>query len=254
MCTLTFTDPRRPREAGPGYRVLFNRDERRTRGPERPPALELTPDGTRYLAPTDSDAGGTWILVNEFGVTVALLNGYRDPAGPRRDAYRSRGELVRSLADLRTARESWARLGPRDLAPFRPAVVAVFAPGEAALLFRWDGCTVGTVPDAVSELPVSSSSHAQDEVQRHRRALFRELVGPRPGDAEVQALERFQWWTDPDRGATALTPLMARSDASTRSAVVIDVGRGGARMDYEPHPEGGAARRWRTLELPVFRP
>src|SRR5262245_8061057 len=60
-----------------GYALRFNRDERRTRGPGLPPGM-MEGDGVRFLAPTDADAGGTWIGVNQFGLTVGLLNRYHE--------------------------------------------------------------------------------------------------------------------------------------------------------------------------------
>ncbi|MEM6455145.1 MAG: NRDE family protein, partial [Acidobacteriota bacterium] len=97
MCTATW------RAADGGYRLLFNRDERRTRGRAHPPARHRAArDGTPYLAPTDPDGGGTWLLANAFGVTICLLNGYRldHDAGPApAGGWRSRGLLVSDLAD-----------------------------------------------------------------------------------------------------------------------------------------------------------
>ncbi len=84
-------DPRPPFRGDPvaGYRLWFNRDELRSRGPEVPPRVEQTPEGMRYIAPSDSDAGGTWIAVNELGITVCLLNGYRAPQSPETESTKS---------------------------------------------------------------------------------------------------------------------------------------------------------------------
>ena len=68
MCTLTW------RTAGGGYEVFFNRDERRTRPPARPPAVHRAA-GVSYVSPIDAEAGGTWLAVNELGTTLALENG-----------------------------------------------------------------------------------------------------------------------------------------------------------------------------------
>ena len=50
--------------------------------------------GVRYIAPVDSDCGGTWIAANEFGVSVCLLN-RGNGHGPL--AAESRGLLVDEL-------------------------------------------------------------------------------------------------------------------------------------------------------------
>ena len=235
MCTLTFTDRvsdetgASTNRFGTSYRLFFNRDELRTRGPEIPPSEACTESGVRYIAPTDSDAGGTWIAVNEFGVTVALLNGYIDSKGPIRSAYTSRGVLVRSLADMTALGDLWKRLSPRALAPYRPAVVVALAPGEWPILARWDGRDVVLDVRADRRLPIASSSFEQSDVQRFRRELYRRTVGdaaPAP-----DALRRFQSYIGPD-GPSALTPSMSRPDAATRSNCAIEVDPGVARFRY----------------------
>ncbi len=69
MCTVSWLHD----EIG-GYQILCNRDEKYTRGRASAPRIE-TRNGMRYLAPIDSDSGGTWILTNELGITLCLLNG-----------------------------------------------------------------------------------------------------------------------------------------------------------------------------------
>ena len=67
MCTVSWT--REP----DGYHLLANRDEKRTRAIAQPPRVRRH-FGVRYLAPTDTDHGGTWIAVNEYGIAACLLN------------------------------------------------------------------------------------------------------------------------------------------------------------------------------------
>ena len=69
MCTVTWLPGRNE------YRLFFNRDERKTRKPAAPPALHEH-HGVRQLYPVDGTAGGTWLGVNEYGVTVGILNHY----------------------------------------------------------------------------------------------------------------------------------------------------------------------------------
>lgn len=260
MCTLTFTgtalDPgisaRALREGEAGYTLLFNRDELRTRGPEIAPSETRTDSGVRYVAPTDSDAGGTWIAANEHGVSVALLNGYVESRGSERSEWTSRGALVRSLADMRTADELWRRMSPRRLEAFRPSVVVALGLGERPLIARWDGLVVSFDPRADLTLPITSSSHEQSEVQRFRRELYaREVRGGldphSAGQPQLAALEAYHRWTGPD-GPTALSPCMARPDSATRSHCQIEVRRGGVRFQYLPSaPFEGADPSTTTL-------
>ena len=75
MCTATWmaTEGR--------FRLYFNRDELRSRGPARPPE-RLEREGTAILAPIDGDRGGSWIAANEHGLVACLLNGYVEESDP----------------------------------------------------------------------------------------------------------------------------------------------------------------------------
>ena len=107
MCTLSWL----PDRAGQGYALWFNRDELHTRAPELAPRELRTADGIAWLAPTDPDSGGTWLAVNQFGVTAALLNdydtGWTPPSGRARE---SRGRLVPATMSATRAAEAIARM------------------------------------------------------------------------------------------------------------------------------------------------
>lgn len=252
MCTLTFTGPALDPLASPadltaGYTVLFNRDELRSRGPELPPREELTPSGVRYLSPVDSDAGGTWITANERGVTVALLNGYIISRGPDREAWTSRGALVRSLADLARAGDLAERVSAASLAQYRPSVLVAMGLGEHPVLARWDGLELTVDRRADLLLPITSSSFEQDAVQRFRAELYAKEVGDAPPRPE--ALDAFHAWTEP-AGPTATSPSMARPDAATRSHCRIAVSPAAVRFDYtDAAPHAGRAARTFTLAV-----
>lgn len=109
MCTLVIL--RRP---GHGWPVLVaaNRDEMESR-PWLPPARHW-PDRPDVIAGQDTQAGGTWLGLNRFGVLAAALNGRRS-LGPL-SGFRSRGELpLEALdhADAADAADALAALNPR---------------------------------------------------------------------------------------------------------------------------------------------
>ncbi|QDV06960.1 hypothetical protein Poly30_24780 [Planctomycetes bacterium Poly30] len=246
MCTLTWTSQRAGEDSPPdpeesGYSLWFNRDELLTRGPEIPPRIQTSPEGVRYIAPGDSEAGGTWIAANEHGLTVALLNGYIVSRGPTLEHYQSRGALVRLLASLERPLESLAMLSPHELAPYRPAVVVLKAPGDPALVARWDGLTVAIDVSGERQLPLTSSSFEQDEVQLSRRALYTSLVlggeeKKRADAPDPERLAAFQRHVDAERGPTAFTPTMQRADAATRSQCHIVVTKSNVHFEYRPGP------------------
>lgn len=246
MCTLTWTSRLHGQDEAAltdllGYSLWFNRDELLTRGPEIPPRIQTSPEGVRYIAPEDSEAGGTWIAVNEHGLTVALLNGYTLSRGPALHRYESRGTLVRNLAALERPLESLAMLSPKELANYQPAVVFLKAPGEPALVARWDGLTVAIDVNGERQLPLTSSSYEQDEVQKSRRALYASLVlegveGERAESPAPARLSAFQSHVDAEHGPTAFTPTMLRPDAATRSQCHIMVTETNVHFEYRPGP------------------
>src|SRR5689334_22002529 len=118
MCTVSWL------KVSGGYELFCNRDERRTRKPAAPPVIREA-RGVRFIAPIDGDHGGSWIGVNEAGVSLCLLNRYEDasssPDGVKsEDDYRSRGLLLTSLLDSLTVAHAHARLSVADLSSFRP--------------------------------------------------------------------------------------------------------------------------------------
>jgi hypothetical protein len=126
-----------------GYTLCFNRDEARSRAAERAPRL-FRRGGVECVAPFDGAAGGTWIGVNEFGFAACLLNAYPEqgrnrPVAPRSGRLVSRGFLVLGLLDADSAGAARRRVEEGDLRWFQPFRLLACAPGEAPLLFAWDG-------------------------------------------------------------------------------------------------------------------
>src|SRR5205807_8307617 len=87
MCTSVLL--RRP---GHDWPLILgaNRDEMATR-PSKPPARHW-PDRAEVVAGLDVEAGGSWLGVNDAGVTAAMLN--RHGTLGRAKGVRPRGELV----------------------------------------------------------------------------------------------------------------------------------------------------------------
>src|SRR5882724_10196013 len=113
MCTVTLI----ARENG--YALGMNRDERLTRVRALPPARHSI-NARTTLFPSEP-GGGTWIGVNDAGVTFALINWYSVAARVSRHPV-SRGEVVRSALgfDAATAVENQFANFPLERAnPFR---------------------------------------------------------------------------------------------------------------------------------------
>jgi uncharacterized protein with NRDE domain len=166
MCTMTwFVEPG-------GYQLFFNRDERKSRRRAELPTCQ-TNSGVQYLSPTDADAGGTWIAVNQFGVTVCLLNHYQFEQIETYKNWTSRGEIVRlfaSISSLATAEQLFASLELDDYRAFRMFIIDHHG---ANRLCVWDGHSARIERDL--KTPKSSSSVDAKHVKLVRKELFAKL-------------------------------------------------------------------------------
>ena len=185
MCTLSW----QVSEQGNAHEIYFSRDEQRKRVKAKPPELQLIND-TQCLLPCDPAGGGTWIGVNEYGVTVCLLNDYRVPFDyPKDVALRSRGLLVKDLLGEITEQGSCdqvvkAMVADGDYAPFR---LVVFTSGICTC-WCWDGEKVLVIEDP--RCPITSSSWESERVENRRQEIYDEIV--MDGDVSQGDFHRHQ--------------------------------------------------------------
>ena len=159
MCTLTWK-----RDPSDGLEIFFNRDDLKTRPIADPPSLHESGDFS-FLSPRDPKGAGTWMLANDQGLVVCLLNKWelegRDIAVPK-----SRGRLVWSMAQAGSPEEV-ARL-LEDLESYQAFALVAFSPlGDRC--WEWDGkeLLVKVVPSFMT-----SSSFQFVAVRAAREAYF----------------------------------------------------------------------------------
>lgn len=235
MCTLTWL-------RGNGtFTLFFNRDEKRDRLPALPPR-ELVRNGMRLLAAIDGNAGGTWLAVNECGVSVALLNYYDAEistiATP--SSWRSRGHLVLDMSASENLHEANDRMARLDGSAYRPFhLMAADARGQGTI-WTWSGneLTARDLDDI--DLPVTTSSYRADEVLTARRETLCAL-------AASEGLNETSLWTyhqshHPRGGAYAVA--MTREDAKTWSISRIQVAHDVVTYDYRERGEEEGAREF----------
>jgi hypothetical protein len=240
MCTLTWT-----REAE-GYFVAFSRDERRTRAPGIGPR-SFERGGVRAIAPFDGEAGGTWIAVNELGLTLALLNGERFRGAESESAERdfaTRGELVLHACDASGHDEVIARLASLELARFRPFEIVAFDARGAACAAAWDGRELRSRDLSDVDRPLVSSSFDDAGARAQRKRTFELQAGAL---ASARELELFHASHEPSRGA--YSPCMHRDDAHTVSFTRVRVDARRVEFAYQPQSPCAGKLALR-LELP----
>lgn len=247
MCTVSWL---RTRE---GYELFFNRDERHTRSRAEPPTLRET-RGVRFVAPTDGDCGGSWVGVNEAGLSLCILNRYEDAPESARDTaaraeYRSRGLLLTDLMDCLAVSHVRARLSGADLSRYRPFTLAALSLHEPTLLAHWanGGMTFDGAGD--DSMPLTSSSRRGAEVTASRRSLFRRMVRE-AGALTPALLEEFHETHEPARGP--LSVCMHREDAATVSFSRVKARADAAEFSYRPLSPCAHSRHVR-VELPLRR-
>jgi hypothetical protein len=181
MCTVTWSHDHA------GYTVWFNRDEQRT----RPPA------------------------VNQFGLTVGLLNYYAAGLHARSATPRSRGLLVRDLAPSSSLPDLWTRVAGLELEHYPPFVLMGWSSAGDAESLRWDGRQREARALTEADCPVTTSSFESEAVVARRTERFR------TGALAGEDLRAYQLSRDPQGDAYSVW--MSRPDAHTVSLSRVTV-------------------------------
>ncbi|MBY0356326.1 MAG: NRDE family protein [Rickettsiales bacterium] len=204
MCTVTLI--RKPH----GMCITMNRDEKRTRGHERPPEVL---ESSSVIAPCDVDGGGTWIGLSPSGYWACLLNRYESfqPAENPPSRGRIIPEILSTMSPVNT-------LLTMDVTRYRPFSILI---GDAASvdIFHWNGERLIIEEKPVHEdVMISSSSWDAENVIAARMAAFEQWKGQgRLSDAEgIPLIHRWQ-----ESGESTSGILMSRDESRTTSITQI---------------------------------
>ncbi len=231
MCTVTII----PWGKTGGFRLLANRDERRSRAVAQPPRVAAF--GRRRAAmPIDPQGGGTWVAVNDAGLAMTLLNYYLDVRVPM-TGPRSRGLIIPQLlhhAAARDAAEQAAQIDTEQYGPFR----LVMIDREYIAEVTSDGRAMCERRDGRPRLYVSSGL-GDDVVAEARGELFNTMFDAPPSQwpDRQDALHRHQW---PDRPGVSVC--MSRPEAGTLSMTEVTADESQATMRYYGAPPNQSIR------------
>lgn len=226
MCSATWI------RTSEGYEVFFNRDELRTRAPALFPSVRES-QGVRFVAPTDGDAGGTWLGVNELGVTIGLANGAGSERDESQGPFRSRGLLVLDLLSSAGVDEAGERLAAIDGSTYRSFELFAIGPRSEGRSWRWDGREIAGREVEGPGVLLFSSSRDPARARVEREALLERLLREH-GRLDADLLAAFHASHEPERGAWS--PCMHREDASTVSESRIRVAGSEVAFTYRPGP------------------
>ena len=238
MCTLTLLrEPWLRGAAGdrPVWRVVFNRDEQRSRPLAMPPALHAL--GTvRALHPVDPQGGGTWIAVTEHGLVLALLNGddRGAPDPPEAPPRKSRGTIIPALAATAARRAADVTVRVLDPQAYRPFHLVIADERGAIEVTSAGRVLAAAAPDRSDRLIRTSSSVDPAAVRAWRTALF----APPGTPASAEEQDAFHARAEPTRPAFGVA--MTRVDACSVSITTVEVFPERVRMTYRPLPGADA--------------
>ncbi len=225
MCTVTFIARKN------GYAIGMNRDEKLTRVKALPPARQQI-NRRDALFPSEP-GGGTWMGVNDTGVTVALINWYSVQSRVSANAV-SRGQLVRSALEANEVDsvDQILKRSPLDRTnPFR--LIGVFHDTNQVIEWQWNLSALHRVAHDWKTNVWISSGFDEAGAQESRRLVFNRLI-EQGLVRNLRWLRAFHASHSPACGPYSVC--MHRDDAATVSYSEIAVGRWSASMRYSPGP------------------
>ena len=164
MCTLAWL--RRPE----GFTLWHSRDEQRSRGRAIPPMVGHA-SGVGWIAPRDSDSGGTWVGVNTYGLVVGIANLFVGSAPVPPAQKVSRGILVQELLGSPTLLQVERRLRSFDLDSFEPFTLVFLESGHDPIILRWDRVAIRPGP-ALGPILLVTSAGGSRAIEDQRKRLF----------------------------------------------------------------------------------
>lgn len=216
MCTLTLI----PEEHG--YTLTMNRDERRNR--DEAGLYRASVGSIDASFPLDKVAGGTWIGLNNQGVSLALLNRYQAPSI---ETPYSRGLIIRQAIFKGTVNEICEYLKYLDVEPYNPFDLLLIDRNRIHQ-FCWDRTTYQfSSSEYTQPLIFTSSSERLAQVSGYRKAQFSKWVKRADSSKTISQFHLSQ-----EQGRAADAVLMAREQVHSKSLVQIRVGLQAASLRY----------------------
>lgn len=223
MCTLSWQLNEQ------GYEIFFNRDEQRSRAKAELPSFYHQ---NKTIMPIDPQGGGTWIAVNQSGISLCLLNLYqhdKHPADEQKKKFKknkphSRGLLIPRLIQYQNYELIIKQIKQLELDNYRPFTLCVFPENlnskqNHVAVYQWNG--QGLQQQKTSQL-ITSSSIAFHQVQRSRIENYHHYINR---DSFFMAKNHLDYHCSHRPEKSHLSVCMHREDARTQSLSHIKVDR-----------------------------
>ena len=231
MCTVTWL--RQTESYHPSSSTATNNGP--ASRPGRPSSHES--DGVRCLYPVDCNAGGTWLGVNEHGLTIGVLNHYSaEPAAaetrPAAAPRISRGLLVVSLLGSTSEKDFSRRLATHDPRHYAPFILFVISRAKDLTTYTWNRRELHS-EKTIDPHFLTTSSFDAEKVASTRRECFLALT-ENESRVSLQGLTDLHASQQPEPGPYAIC--MERDDARTLSFSRVDVTPESAFFSYANGP------------------
>jgi hypothetical protein len=221
MCTVSFIARKT------GYALAMNRDEKLTRVAGLPPSKK-TINGRTIISPAEP-GGGTWIAVNDSGVTFALINWYSVKAKVKSSPV-SRGKVVNAVCSLdspNAASATLARLPLKKINPFR--LVGFFPMTQEVIEWQWDLQELARKKHRWQAQQWISSGFDEPVAERVRGGIFRRMLKDESAGS-LAWLRRLHRSHSPQTGP--FSTCMHRADAATVSYTEVAVSAKNSMMRF----------------------
>jgi hypothetical protein len=221
MCTVSFIARKR------GYVLAMNRDEKFTRPKGLPPKV-VRVDGHKVIYPSEP-SGGTWISLNDTGVTYALINWYSVRAEAGQNSV-SRGIIVKSVCPQTSPSGVFEILKQLPLEKFNPfRLIGVFPKNRQIFEWCWDLKNLVCRRRRWREQQFISSGLDEPKAQRIRHQTFR-IAARQKTAGSLQWLRRLHCSHWPNYGP--FSTCMHRADAATVSYAEVMVSAAVKKLKY----------------------
>jgi hypothetical protein len=224
MCTVTLIARQN------GYALGMNRDEKLSRvSALRPRRVRL--DEREAIFPSEP-SGGTWIGVNDCGLTLALINWYSVPDRVSANVV-SRGEIVKNLLSsesLDIVNDAFASQPLSRVNPFR---LIGISREKQIVEWRWNLRQLSAYDHLWISRTWISSGFDEPGAQRTRGNFFAKAL--RQHDAGTTSWLR-QVHSSHDPKPSAHSTCMHREDAATVSYTEIEVAERWVTLRYANGP------------------